>query len=104
MRTDHGGGTDAKNTGWGRDRAKTTQICLKHKVLKKLFIEISKAIKIFIFLSEILKKERHSPLLEELTNAPPPVRGFLTNANHGNGKMSNAQQMPGEWMGALGID
>ena len=82
MRTDHGGGTDAKNTGWGRDRAKTTQICLKHKVLKKLFIEISKAIKIFIFLSEILKKERHSPLLEELTNAPPPVRGFLTNANH----------------------
>ena len=44
MRTDHGGGTDAKNTGWGRDRAKTTQICLKHKVLEKLFIEISEAI------------------------------------------------------------
>ena len=30
------------------------------------------------FLSEILKKERYQPLLEELTNAPPPRRGFLT--------------------------
>ena len=30
------------------------------------------------FLSEILKKERYQRLLEELTNAPPPVRGFLT--------------------------
>ena len=28
---------------------------------------------------KILKKGRHQPLLEELTDAPPPGRGFLTN-------------------------
>ena len=34
----------------------------------------------------------------------PQSEVFWQMPTTGNGKMTNAQQMPGEWMGALGID
>ena len=50
-----------------------------------------------IFFSEILKKERDKPLLEEMTNAHPWAEVFWQIPTTGTNKMLNNWQMPWEW-------
>ena len=105
--TDHDGGKQFRrrmqkntvNIGWWRSY-NHTYVYNKAYIFQKIFIKMSIAIYIGIFLSEILKKEHCYPLLEELTSALTPGRGFLTNfPTAGADEMTNARQMPGRGMG-----
>ena len=52
-----------------------------------------------------MKKGRRKPLLEELTNAPPTGRGFLTNPHHRDRQDDNCptnDQKVGGWGGGEG--